>query len=108
MVGEEVDVVLFVCCLLGWRAQPARRVSTSTPLLDRQRRCGCFLATPTRPMYLCIALSRHYVVTHTCDFQSKTHQDAARAKRLRRKETNRRPVVTFPFVPPLREKFSRR
>lgn len=37
---------------------------------------------PSRPIYLCIALSRHYVVTHTCDFQSETHQDAVCGRAL--------------------------
>lgn len=61
----------------------ARRVKRSTPrLLDWERR-RCFLATPpSRPIYLCIALSRHYVVTHTCDFQSETHQDAVCGRAL--------------------------
>lgn len=57
------------------------QVKRPTPLLDWER-CCCFLATLPLPVHLCIALSRHYVVTHTCDFQAKPSQDAGCGKAL--------------------------
>lgn len=57
------------------------QVKRPTPLLDWER-CCCFLATLPLPVHLCIALSCHYVVTHTCDSQAKPSQDAGCGKAL--------------------------